>query len=116
MPDEPLVTLGTPASAPAPARKWNCRSGIGALLSANQKAPPSTTFEVIGPERDHRVIQKLSSGAGTFVNGPDHRSKRLPVLIVVHSLQCRLGMRAHCGQRRGHPVRRVRDKILGLGQ
>lgn len=38
---EPEDTGGTPASTPAPGKKWRCRSGVGTLLSEYQNAPPS---------------------------------------------------------------------------
>ena len=49
MQPEPDGTGGTPASTPAPGRKWNCRSGVGTLLSEYQNAPPSAMFDVTGP-------------------------------------------------------------------
>ena len=51
IPEDPFGTPGTPASAPAAARKWNCRSGRSPEPSPEfQNAPPSTTLEATGPD------------------------------------------------------------------
>ena len=63
----PPGTAPTPSSTPAPARKWNCRSGVFSLRSLHQKAPPSTMLEATGPDRYRRYCTPAKACQWSFL-------------------------------------------------
>src|SRR3954452_20771191 len=50
----PPGTVPAAFSTPAPARKWNWRSGVFSERSLHQNAPASTMLEETGPDRNRR--------------------------------------------------------------